>query len=102
MGGVGYGSSIDSTEILNVNTMTWGMGPSLPFEVHGNRGVVSVSGTYLGFSTGGYGQGLAHSKIYGLKKTIENEYIWEEVHSMTTGRYFHSIVNAPSSMLPNC
>ena len=110
MGGKSYGSGtyqISSTEVLDVDTMTWGIGPPLPFEVFGNKGVESVSGSYLGFSSGGNTvhstqQSTKHSKIYGLKNTSENMYIWEEVQSMTKARYIHSIVNAPSSLLPNC
>ena len=103
MGGSG-GPWLSSTEILDVNTMTWSIGPPLPVSVNAIRGVESVSGTYLGFATGGY---LAHqsreqSKIYGIKKTNEKVYTWEEVHGMTTGRYVHSVVNAPNSLLPNC
>ena len=103
MGGAGY---LSSSEILDVNTMTWATGPPLPVPVNVNRGVESVDGTYLGFSTGGNGRHgnrvLRESKILGLKKTSENVYFWEEVHSMTTARNTHSIVNAPNSLLPNC
>ena len=105
MGGTGNGQSsgrLSSTEVLDVDTMTWAIGPPLPVAVYKNRGVESVSGAYLGFSTGGLGDGQAQSKIYGLKKTSDNVYIWEEVHSMIKGRYDHSIVNAPKSLLPNC
>ena len=100
-----------STEILDVNTMTWGIGPNLPIDVFDHKGVQSVSETYLGFSIGGYcsklrsckdGYSKAQSKIFGLKKTNENVYVWEEVHNMTTARWSHSVVNAPKNLLPNC
>ena len=88
----GHGSErLSSTEVLDVNTMTWRVGPPLPISVESNRGVQSVAGTYLGFSTGGYGNGQRHSKIYGLKKTSEDVYTWEEVHSMTAARQWHSV-----------
>ena len=94
------GDYLSSTEILDVNSMTWRTGPSLPISVRYNRGVQSVSGTYLGFSTGGTWPVVR--KIFGLKKTSENGLEWEEVHGMTTARYDHSVVNVPKSLLPNC
>ena len=107
MGGQNYGSngsrSLSSTEILDVNIMTWRVGPLLPISVYGNKGVISLSGTYLGFSTGGRdGNNQFLTRIYGLKKTSENVYTWDEVHSMTTARQVHSVENAPRSLLPNC
>ena len=98
MGGINYYGSLSSTEILDVNSMTWRTGPSLPISVWGNKGVQSEVGPYLGFSTGGY----RHRKIFGLKKTDGSNFKWEEVHGMTTGRGAHSVVNAPKSLLPNC
>ena len=101
MGGSGGSGSGSSTEILDVNSMTWRTGPSLPISVYQNKGVQSEVGPYLGFSTGGRSR-QGQRKIYGLKKTNGNSFKWEEVHGMTTGRYFHSVVNAPKSLLPNC
>ena len=72
MGGFDSGA-LSSTEILDVNSMTWRTGPALPISVHLNRGVQSEVGPYLGFSTGGAGQ----RKIFGLKKTNENSFKWE-------------------------
>ena len=100
----GYGSGyLSSTEILDVKTMIWKTGPNLPIQVKENRGVESVTDTYLGFSTGGktyYSAG--RREIYGLKKTTGNTYSWVQVQSMTTARYQHSVVNVPTSLLPNC
>ena len=101
MGGGGSGV-LSSTDILDVKTMTWRNGPDLPISVLENHGVESVTDTYLGFSTGGYGNRQVQNKIYGLKKTSGNTYRWEQVKSMTTGRREHSVVNAPTSLLPNC
>ena len=65
--------------------------------------ILSVSGTYLGFSTGGYKNNSGYvyylNKIYGLKKTSDNGYTWEEVHSMRTVRKQQSVVNARTSLL---
>ena len=67
--------------------------------------ILIVSYTYLGFSTGGYkyNQGYVYyqNKIYGLKKTSDNGYIWEEVHRMRTARNQHYVVNAQTSLLSN-
>ena len=101
MGGEGSSGRLSSTEILDVKTMTWSNGPNLPISVTKNRGVESFTDTYLGFSTGGY-TGQVQNKIYGLKRTSGNTYRWVQVQSMATARYFHSVVNAPTSLLPNC
>ena len=102
MGGYSPGY-LSSTELLDVNSMKWRTGPSLPIAVRNNRGVQSVSGTYLGFSTGGTRKKIgAQRKVYGLRKTGTNGLEWEEVHSMTAARAAHSVVNAPKSLLPNC
>ena len=99
----GYESDrLTSTEILDVATMTWTTGPDLPIPVYDNRGVTSATGPYLGFSTGGNCDGRRCREIFGLKETSQNVYTWEEVHSMTTGRTAHHVVNAPKSILPNC
>ena len=100
MGGFTGHSYLSSTEILDVKTMTWGNGPNLSISVSRNRGVESFTDTYLGFSTGGYPYAL--NNIYGLKKTSGNTYRWVQVQSMATGREYHSVVNAPTSLLPNC
>ena len=100
----GYGSGyLSSTEILDVNSMTWRTGPALPISVSSNKGVQSEVGPYLGFSTGGSDwRGQVQNKICGLRKTNGISFKWEEVHSMTTARLGHSVVNAPKSLLPNC
>ena len=106
MGGADDSGRLSSAEMLDVNTMTWEMVPPLPIPLIGNRGVHSEGGTYLGFSTGGYGTQdssiKARSKIYGFKETSKNIYDWEEVHNMSTTRYYHSVVNVPKTLLPNC
>lgn len=101
MGGYDGSDYLSSTEILDVNSMTWRTGPALPISVSRNRGLQSEVGPYLGFSTGGY-NGQSQNKIYGLKKTSKEIFEWEEVHSMTTARYLHSVVNTPKTLLPNC
>ena len=102
---VGYSSEIiSSTEILDVSTMTWAMGPPLPITILGNQGVESYTDTSLGLSTGGNG-GSGNKrikKIYSLQNTSDEGYTWEEVYSMTAARDHHSAVNAPTSLLPNC
>ena len=93
---------LSSVEVLDVNTMTWRIGPSLPRRISDNKGIQSVSGPYLGFSTGGNCNGRRCNEIFGLKETSQNVYTWEALHSMTTGRTSHRAVNAPKSILPNC
>ena len=103
IGGNGSGRPpyLSSTEILDVNSMTWRTGPAFPMTVYYHKGVQSEVGPYLGFSTGGRSR-QRQRKIYGLKKTNGNSFKWEEVHGMTTARYSFSVVNAPKSLLPNC
>ena len=87
----GYNSDyLSSTEILNVNSMTWGNGASLPIAVAQNRGVESKGGEYSGFSFGGYSGGSTRSEVYGWSKSSHS---WYELHSMTTARRLHSVVN---------
>ena len=86
--------------------MTWSNGPNLPIQVYKNRGVESVTDTYLGFSTGGQtsfpSSASTRNVVYGLKNTAGNTYSWVQVQSMATARSDHSVVNAPTSLLPNC
>ena len=99
-----YGSKyLSSTEVLDVDTMTWARHAPLPTSGILNRGVASFGGSYLGFSIGGMERyGRSRSKIYGLKSLGKNMFTWEEVHNMTAGRRYHSAVNAPKNLLTNC
>jgi len=102
----GYNSGFLSTaEILDVSSMQWQDLPDLPFAVHGNKGVESVIGPYLGFSVvGGNGSsGSPGNRIIGLRKNRNGNYFWQELTTqLTTGRYFPAVVNVPDSMLPSC
>ena len=99
-----YGSRyLSSTEVLDVDTMTWAKHAPLPISVNYNRGVTSLGGPYLGFSIGGHdGTGRSKSNIYGLKSQGKNIFTWEEVHNMSATRRLHSAVNAPKNLLTNC
>ena len=102
VGGESNYQSLKSAEILDVKTMKWQNLPNLPFGVYYNKGVESVVGPYLGFTIGG--NSASHSyerRVVGLKKEGEN-YRWQQVNSLSTGRYDPASVNAPSSMVPAC
>ena len=102
MGGENYDGTISSAEMLDVRTMTWQYLPDLPFAVRYNEGVESVVGPYIGFSMGGQSSSSSYErKVVGLKKEGEN-YEWQQVNSLSTGRQHLASVNAPSSMLPSC
>ena len=102
MGGHSYDGKISSAEMLDVRTMKWQNLPNLPFAVQMNNGVESVVGPYIGFSVGGNSDSYNYERrIVGLKKEGEN-YLWEQVNSLSTGRYQSASVNAPSSMVPAC
>ena len=91
-----------SAEMLDVRTMSWQNLPNLPFAVYQNNGVESVVGPYIGFSIGGHSSSNEYERrIVGLKKEGEN-YRWQQVNSLSTGRYDLASVNAPSSMVPAC
>lgn len=97
----GGSGSMKSTEVLNVNDLTWSDGPDLPIGMHGNAGVESNDNQYLGFSVGGYSGGIIKNTIYGLQKSGENQK-WVAFISMNDPRYFSSVVNVPSSLLTFC
>ena len=102
MGGQTHFGRESSAEILDVKTMKWQNLPNLPFGVKYNKGVESVVGPYLGFSIGGSSSSYSYERrIVGLKKEGEN-YRWQQVNSLSTGRYDPASVNAPSSMVPAC
>ena len=102
MGGYSYGERSSSAEILDVRTMSWQNLPNLPFKVKYNNGVESVVGPYMGYSIGGQSDSQNYERrVIGLKKEGDN-YQWEEVNSLSTGRLALASVNAPSSMVPSC
>ena len=96
----GYPGPMRSTEVLNVNDLTWSDGPDLPIEVYGNAGVESNDNQYLGFSVGGGNNGYKDT-IYGLQKSGQNQK-WVAFQSMNEAREYASVVNVPSSLLTFC
>ena len=96
-GGTG---AMKSTEVLDVNDLTWSDGPDLPIGIYGNAGVESNDNQYLGFSVGGYNGGCKNT-IYGLQKSGDN-LKWVTFQSMNEPRHYASAVNVPSSLLSFC
>ena len=90
-----------STEVLNVNELTWSDGPDLPIGMYGNAGVESDNNQYLGFSVGGRNNDGYKNTIYGLQKSGGTQK-WVAFKSMNEARYFASVVNVPSSLLTFC
>ena len=102
MGGDNYDGRLSSAEMLDVRTMSWQNLPNLPFKVQDNNGVESVVGPYMGYSIGGQSDSQHYERrVIGLKKEGDN-YQWQEVNSLSTGRRQLASVNAPSSMVPSC
>ena len=103
----GYPGPLKSTEVLNVNDLTWSDGPDLPIGIYGNAGVESNDNQYLGFSVGGSIDNGAQEEdpskntIYGLQKSGGNQK-WVEFKSMDEPRNYASVVNVPSSLLTFC
>ena len=91
-----------TAEILDTQSMEWQNLPNLPFNVAHNKGVESVTGPYLGFTLGGWGDNGREKRMLGLRQQGHNNYRWEQVNGLTTGRYWHSVVNAPVSLVPFC
>ena len=89
-----------STEVLNVNDLTWSDGPDLPMGITGNAGAESNDNQYLGFSVGGYNSGYKNT-IYGLQKSGEIQK-WVAFKSMNEPRDHASVANVPSSLLTFC
>ena len=100
----GYPGPMKSTEVLNVNDLTWSDGPDLPIGMYANAGVESNDNQYLGFSVGGKNSNSQEwytNQIYGLQKLGQNKK-WVEFKSMNEARSFASVVNVPSSLLTFC
>ena len=96
-----------STEVLNVNDLTWSDGPDLPIGIYGNARVESNDNQYLGFSVGGFSDAGTQEEdpnmntIYGLQKSGGDQK-WVEFKSMDEPRNYASVVNVPSSLLTFC
>ena len=96
-----------STEVLNVNDLTWSDGPNLPIGMYENAGVESNDNQYLGFSVGGSIDNGAQEEdpskntIYGLQKSSQNQK-WVAFKSMNVPRRGASVTNVPTSLLTFC
>ena len=90
-----------STEVLNVQNLTWSDGPSLPFGMYGLKAVASVQDEYIGFVVGGNTKGGPLNTIFGLKKSNKN-LSWIEIGRMNMTRFDHTVVNAPLSLMTSC
>ena len=114
MGGKDSGQYLRATaEILDVASMQWEDLPDLPLctntvygvlcGVHGNKGVESVTGPYLGFSVGGQSNAGNENRIIGLRKNRNGTYFWQELTTqLTTARSHAAVVNVPDAMVPSC
>ena len=108
MGGLSMGDPstagiLSTAEILDVASMQWEDLPDLPFGVHGNKGVESVIGPYLGFSVAGSNNAGNKNRIIGLRKNLNGIYFWQEMDDqLITGRIGAAVVNVPDSMVPSC
>ena len=93
--------TMKSTEVLNVNDLTWSDGPNLPIGMYENAGVESNDNQYLGFSVGGGRSTDQNNTIYGLQKLSQNQK-WVAFQSMNEARNHASVVNVPSSLFTFC
>ena len=105
-----------TTEILNVKSQTWSGGPSLPITTFNFATVESMGDQYLGFLIGGYkydrivpvknyyvfqGVKTIDDSLFGLQK-MDGTLKWVRIRSIETPRYWHTVVNAPFSVVPSC
>ena len=97
--------NVKSTEILKIGDLTWTNGPDLPDIKESaleNRIVMSNRKDYIALSSGGIGEndGPANPPaIYGFHQD-RNE--WQFLGNVNEYRYWGSIVNVPSNLIPWC
>ena len=95
-----------STEVLSLSgssdNWAWSNSQNLPLGlVNQNGAVASRADVYLGFNVGGTSLPAIDDTIYGLRQTNQGLQ-WEEVRKLNAGTYYHSVVNAPSNIIPSC
>merc|ERR1711872_772123 len=90
--------TMKSTEVLNVNDLTWSDGPNLPIGMYENAGVESNNNQYLGFHVSGSCYNGCKDTIHGLQKSGE-KLKWVQYKSMNEPRNHASVINVPSSLL---
>lgn len=101
----GCGGQLASTEQLSLNGPTddweWSNSQNLPHGIMNiNAAVESREGEYMGYNVGGYKDKIVDT-VYGLRKT-DNGLVWEELSKLKLPTYYHSVVNAPASIIPSC
>ena len=93
---------VTSTEILKIGDLTWTNGPDIKESAFENRIVMSNRKDYIALSLGGIGENdgpANHPAIYGFHQD-RNE--WQFLGNVNEYRYWGSIVNVPSNLIPWC
>ena len=89
-----------SSEILKIGDLKWTSGPDTKESAFENRIVMSNRKDYVALSLGGTGfNDGPTSNIYELNQE-RNE--WQVLDNVNGHRYWGSVVNVPSNMIPWC
>ena len=100
-GGLG-GWIVTSTEILKIGDLTWTNGPDIKESAFENRIVMSNRKDYIAISLGGIGENDGPEyppAIYGFH---QNRNEWQFLSNVNECRYWGSVVNVPSNLIPWC
>ena len=99
-GGLGKMIWANPSEILIIGDLKWNNGPDTEESAFENRIVMSNRKDYVALSLGGTGLSDGPtSKIYGL---TQNWNEWQFLGNVSGHRYWGSVVNVPSNMIPWC
>ena len=101
IGGYDGTNHLSSSSIFNLRKQTWKQGPSLPTITTGHAQFVkSKTGSqYLGYLTGGYGDGGYSSAIYALKKDLSG---FEKIGNLKTRRNSHVALLSQGTISDKC
>ena len=93
---------VTSTEILKIGDLTWANGPDTQQSAFENRVVMSNRKDYIALSLGGIGENDGPEyppAIYGFH---QNRNEWQFLSNVNECRYWGSVVNVPSNLIPWC
>ena len=93
---------VTSTEILKIGDLTWTDGPDIKESAFENRVVMSNRKDYIALSLGGIGENDGPEyppAIYGFH---QNRNEWQFLSNVNECRYWGSVVNVPSNLIPWC
>ena len=97
---VAGGMGIRTTEIFNLQSNTWRLGPDLPNTIHGSQLVKArPSSQYAAFLIGGGHYDEVYSDIYGLTKDFKS---FEKIGNLKTTHFTHVAMTLPDKVVERC